>query len=93
MKTVVINLPERIERLQNMKNQFGLFIVSNGVKHSMPHTGCALAHIQAIRKALQNGEEYCLIMEDDCILNKTITVQEFYKKIEVVANKSKDFQR
>jgi GR25 family glycosyltransferase involved in LPS biosynthesis len=82
MKTIVINLksrPERLKKFQNYWSSFLDFEVSDGILHDVPHTGCGLAHIAAIRKGLQHSE-WCLILEDDAELDCPIS--EFLDKID-----------
>jgi GR25 family glycosyltransferase involved in LPS biosynthesis len=63
---IVINLPERTDRLESFYKIWPWnFSVSEGVKHEVPHSGCGLAHVKAIRKALATPEPYCLVVEDD----------------------------
>jgi hypothetical protein len=63
---VVINLEENKDRLEEMKKQWPAFQVSRGIKHSVPHSGCGLAHVSAARLGLQNSET-CLVLEDDAM--------------------------
>lgn len=67
---VVINLPERSERLLRFKNEFNYlfddtFQVVNGVKKDNPMLGIAEAHLNCIRLAKEKGWDKVLIMEDD----------------------------
>jgi len=79
---MVINLPERKDRLESMRRQFGKFTVVEGIRHPMPHTGCGLAHIDAIQKGLAS-KEWCLVLEDDCTL--LVSLEEFEKLVEELA--------
>ena len=45
-----------------------------GVENDIPHEGCMLAHLKAIRQAWLDGNELALICEDDADLSD-------YKKI------------
>lgn len=87
MKTVVINLPEREDRLESMRIQFGDFEVEDGIRHAMPHTGCGLAHINAMRRGLRNSDT-CLILEDDCTLMTSF--ENFSKTVEDLAKEDFD---
>jgi len=80
MNLIVINLPERKKRLENIRKQFGHFEIQDGIRHPMPHTGCGLAHISAVRKGLQN-EEYCVVIEDDCTLH--VSIRKFWEHIQL----------
>jgi len=71
MNILVINLPHRRDRLDSfMKhwNWLGHIDVVDGVLSDTLHTGCGLAHINAIRKGLSNAH-WCLVLEDDARLN------------------------
>jgi GR25 family glycosyltransferase involved in LPS biosynthesis len=89
MNLVVINLPERNDRLKNMKKQFGdNFQIQEGIRHEMPHTGCGLAHIAAIRKGLNNSE-FCIVLEDDCEL--LVSLELFKKTMKTLIESQDDF--
>ena len=68
---VVINLPERSERLERFKMNFNrlhpdsTFKVIDGVRKQPVHVGIAEAHLNCIRHAKENGWDKVLIMEDD----------------------------
>jgi hypothetical protein len=64
---VVINLPHRKDRLDRIMKDWPEAQVVPGVIHEMPHTGCGLAHIGAIRKGLETSP-VCLVLEDDAEL-------------------------
>jgi hypothetical protein len=70
MKTIVINLPHRTDRLRSFQKNWSFldFEVVSGQISNVPHSGCGLAHINAIRRGLQD-HEWCLILEDDAKLN------------------------
>jgi len=82
MKTIVINLKSRPERLQQFQLDWSFldFEVSDGILHDVPHTGCGLAHIAAIRKGLHYSE-WCLVLEDDAVLDCPIS--EFLDNIDI----------
>jgi len=68
---IVINLPERTERLERFKGEvaplswFGEFNLIKGVKATPSWHGIAQAHMNAIRHAKERGWDKVLIMEDD----------------------------
>jgi glycosyl transferase family 25 len=68
---LVINLPERNERLHKFIDEFGYifpgdtFQVINGVKAEPSFHGIAEAHMNAIKHAKENNWPNVLIMEDD----------------------------
>lgn len=66
---MVINLLEREDRLVSFVRHWSWLEVelSEGILHNVPHTGCGLAHIKAIRKGLEHAE-WCMVLEDDAIL-------------------------
>ena len=70
MKTIVINLIDRNDRLDQFISEWSWldFDVCEGIRDKILHKGCGLAHIKAIREGLKNNE-WCLILEDDAILN------------------------
>ena len=70
MKTIVINLPFRSERMELFKKHWDWLNYEqiDGVISDILHTGCGLAHVNAIREGLRS-HEWCLILEDDARLN------------------------
>jgi len=71
MNILVINLPHRKDRLESFMKHWdwiGNIDVIDGVLSDTLHTGCGLAHINAIRKGLSNAD-WCLVLEDDAKLN------------------------
>lgn len=75
-KIYYINLDESIDRKIDMENGFSNqgFTLQQyervpGVKHTTPHIGCCLSHIQAILKAYLDNNEYAIITEDDLDLS------------------------
>jgi len=70
LNKLVINLPERTDRLTQFKEQLVYLPCSNlqivtGVKHNIPYKGIAQAHLNCVMLAKQNGWDSVLIMEDD----------------------------
>lgn len=70
MKTLVINLRHRSDRLETFQKNWNWleYEICEGIIHDVPHTGCGLAHLSAIKKGLEKND-WCLILEDDAILN------------------------
>ena len=71
MNILVINLPHRRDRLDTFMKHWewlGHIDIVDGVLSDTLHTGCGLAHINAIRKGLSNAH-WCLVLEDDARLN------------------------
>lgn len=68
---MVINLPERTDRLENFKRIFNTYFADNKLiiieaeKHTRPQQGCNLSHKKAIKKAIELGLKNVLIFEDD----------------------------
>jgi len=88
---IVINLPERVQRLHDFKQEFqylqsytGYYTVS-GVIEDRPEKGIAKAHHNAIRMAKEKGWDKVLIMEDDVMFpgkDKTVPyMEEAFKKL------------
>jgi len=71
MSIIVINLPWRHDRLFQFTQKWPVdFLIQEGITHKMPHTGCGLSHISAIRKGLNLTENNTvLVLEDDCDLD------------------------
>lgn len=72
LNKLVINLPERTERLAEFKKELIYLPCSNiqvmpGVKDKTVYKGIAQAHLNAILLAKQNDWHEVLIMEDDCV--------------------------
>lgn len=69
MKILVINLPTRPERMASFEEKWKWLPHERveGIFSNVPHTGCGLAHIRAIRKGLGEAE-WCLVLEDDARL-------------------------
>jgi hypothetical protein len=71
MKTLVINLisrPDRFLLFQKAWDWMEPIERVEGVLSDIPHTGCGLAHVAAIRKGLESHDA-CLVLEDDARLN------------------------
>jgi len=84
---LVINLPDRPDRLESFKEQFKYidqggdsFEVIPGIRENPPLKGIAEAHKNAIRKAKENHWPQVLILEDDVLF------QAQHKTIEFVQN-------
>jgi hypothetical protein len=80
MKTIVVNLPFRSERMELFKQHWNWLTYEriDGVLSDTLHTGCGLAHVNAIRKGLRN-HEWCLVLEDDARL--TCSQEVFLQRI------------
>jgi hypothetical protein len=78
---VIINLPHRADRLEHIRKDWPDALVMPGVIHEMPHTGCGLAHIGAIRKGLESSP-VCLVLEDDAqLVVPRAEVEEFVRTL------------
>jgi GR25 family glycosyltransferase involved in LPS biosynthesis len=68
---LVINLPERTDRLQLFHEEFKRtfpnepYLIEPGVIETPAHIGIAKAHLNCIRRAIENKWDNVLIMEDD----------------------------
>ena len=69
MKVVVINLVSRPDRMKLFKDHWDWLDYDrvDGVVSDTLHTGCGLAHVNAIRWGLRD-HEWCLVLEDDARL-------------------------
>lgn len=66
----VINLKERIERLNRTEKEFEKFGITSytrieGIREAPSHKGIAKSHINAIKLAKENKWPYVLVCEDD----------------------------
>jgi GR25 family glycosyltransferase involved in LPS biosynthesis len=74
-KVYCINLIERNDRYVMMKNQFDklkfedVHFMQNKKHINGGLYGCFESHIMCIKDALKNNLDYCIIMEDDSIIN------------------------
>lgn len=91
MSMIVINLPWRHDRLAEFTRKWPVnFMVQDGITHKMPHTGCGLSHIAAIRKGLGcTSRNTVLVLEDDCDLD--INFDSFCDLLETFESHSNDF--
>lgn len=74
----VINLDDRPERWEMMQRDWRGYlnmIRVPAVKHANGHIGCGLSHIKAIKEAKARGDEYVLVLEDDCIPNPELGIK------------------
>ena len=89
---LVINLPDRVQRLHNFKQEAlylwpkedGCFVIP-GIRDDRPERGIAKAHHECIKFAKERGLDKVLIMEDDVVFpgkEKTIPyMEEAFKKL------------
>ncbi len=82
LNKLVINLPERTERLKQFKQELVYLPCSNlqiveGIKHPLPFKGIAQAHLNCISIAKGNEWPYVLIMEDDCVFQGTVETYDY----------------
>ena len=74
LKIFCINLIEREDRYNFMKIQFEkihnypIEFVRNNKHIKGGRYGCFESHIQCIKMALKQNLDYCLVLEDDCVL-------------------------
>ena len=91
---MVINLPERTDRLDKFKSVFNTYFKSNELiviqaeKHTKAQQGCNISHKKAICKAIELGLENVLIFEDDF---EFITTKSFDYVNEASKNLPNDF--
>ena len=70
MKIKVINLEERKDRWEYMKNLFNDYDLErfDAIKHKEGWKGCTLSHVSIIENAKKNDDDYVIVMEDDVAL-------------------------
>lgn len=70
--TFVINLPDRTDRLQSIRDSFGQWPVPveriEAVRAKPGWKGCLRSHKKVLEMAKQRDYEYIIVLEDDCIL-------------------------
>ena len=71
MDIYVINLKERIDRLEYIKKTFKSFKnininIIDAIKHEKGSIGCFLSHKKCINIAKEKKMKYIIVMEDDC---------------------------
>ena len=69
LNKIVINLPERTDRLERFKQEsiFSDYIVMPGIKDKPASKGIGKTHIKCVQLAKDNKWPYVLIMEDDLV--------------------------
>jgi glycosyl transferase family 25 len=83
--TVYINLNERTDRLQHVKEEMVKLGVHKptrivATKHEVGAIGCVKSHIRAIEYAISKGWEQVFVCEDDITFLDPITLRENAKK-------------
>lgn len=74
---LVINLPERKDRLERFKSELSklfddtTFNIIEGVRNERSSVGISTAHKNAVKFAKDQGWEYVLVMEDDLKLSSS----------------------
>jgi len=81
-------MEHRKDRLETMLAVWPEACIQSGIIASMPHTGCALAHIQAIKKGLAQNN-VCLVLEDDAEL--LVPKEEFLRIVHDIAQDHEHF--
>ena len=69
MDLYVIHLPERVDRLEQIKSYFSSYniIIIDAIKNEIGRIGCFLSHQKCIRLAKESNMKYICVLEDDCI--------------------------
>ena len=90
---IVINLPERQDRLIQFKSEVNhlgwQFEVMDGIKHKEPMTGIGMAHRKCVLIANNLNLDNILIMEDDLLFTNASKTQQYIK--EALNNTPDDF--
>ena len=64
----VINLEERIDRMENINNKFSNYKINfiQAIKHNEGWKGCFLSHKKCLQIAKELNLKYIIVLEDDC---------------------------
>jgi GR25 family glycosyltransferase involved in LPS biosynthesis len=69
IKKIVINLKRRPDRLESFEKEMNFigweYEIFEGIDKG-GYVGCALSHQEIIKEFLNSGDEYIMILEDDC---------------------------
>lgn len=95
-KVFCINLPEDIEKRLRMKKKFRDWNIDDvtfidGLKASHHSEGCWLAHLSIYKRALDQGEPYITIFEDDACQSKKLKEKDFLS-ISKIIQKDKEWR-
>lgn len=73
----VINLQERSDRLEHVKETFPTYniIPVEAVKHSEGYKGCFLSHKKCVQIAKDKELKYIIVIEDDCLPLQNFTTR------------------
>ena len=79
-----INLERRLDRRQNVLDQFKALDFCNvkffkAIEHNKGWIGCALSHLELIKFAKKNNMDYIIVIEDDILINESISSERFNK--------------
>lgn len=93
--TYVINLPERIDRLQHIKNEFEDRIefnltVTEACKHDIGAMGLWNSIVKIVDMAIEKNQEVIIICEDDHEFTKHYTKEYLFENIEEAYEKGAD---
>jgi glycosyl transferase, family 25 len=89
----VINLDERIDRIDNIKNKYSeLLNISriSGIKESPGWIGCFKSHQRCLRIAKAQGLDCVLVIEDDCKLVDSQTFKTRWASIKEWLDSNRD---
>jgi hypothetical protein len=85
-KVYYINLDNRqdrqysiLQQLRNVNIPLNKIHRINAVQHKLGAFGCLLSHIKTLKRALKDGVDYAVIVEDDFIFNKKIKFKSLLK--------------
>ena len=85
-KVYYINLKHRkdrqysiLQQLRNAKIPLNKIHRINAVQHKLGAFGCLLSHIKTLKRALKDGVDYAVILEDDFIFNKKLKLKSLFK--------------
>ena len=83
MEINIINLKQRSDRWDYISNLFKDFNIKRfeAIQHKEGWIGCTLSHMELIKKAKENNEDYLIVMEDDTALFDVDGFPEKFRKI------------
>jgi len=87
----LINLKHRVDRWTRIltaftKNQYFNIDVVPAVYHKTGYIGCTLSHAKILRSAIEHGDDYVIVMEDDAVLNEKFLLKDINKIVETLVD-------
>ena len=87
----LINLKHRADRLVRVlsdfsKNQYFDIDVVPAIYHKTGYIGCTLSHAKIVRSAIEHGDDYVIVMEDDAVLNEKFSLKDIHEIVEALTD-------